>query len=155
MNIQSLRNTLKRHFFLDVDPAADTVAIPRLMVNRTRCLLWLSLGVNGLLLAAMMSLLSQNSLDRQVVSQSANMAKTTQHLSELYGLQVEDLASAYTHYGQALQATAPATRQQHLAKYHAKIQQFNNRSYELTKVSQVIRDQAQKIARLFRAKERA
>ncbi|CAM2009609.1 hypothetical protein [Acanthopleuribacter pedis] len=154
MKFAGFREQIKKGFFLEVDPNADTISVPRLLANRTRSLLWVSLITNGLLLSSIISLLHQNNLDQAIVYHSANMAKSTQHLSELYASQVEDLASAYTHYGKALQSEAPEERQKNLAIYHQKIQNFNNRSYELAHVSTAIRDQAQKIAGLFQSKER-
>lgn len=145
--------SFKKRFFLSVNPSDQKVNVARLAIIRFRWILLLSVCLNVLLMLSLTSTLEKNSFDQEIVHKTARLAEATSHLSNLYALQIEDLASAYTLYGQSLQAPDHDTQKRLLGKYNKKLESYNTRSYELNNVSSLIRDQAQKVADMFKERK--
>jgi hypothetical protein len=145
--------SFKKRFFLSVNPSDQKVAVPRLAIIRFRWILFLSAGLNVLLMFSLTSTLERNNFDQEIVHKTAQLAEATHHLSTLYALQIEDLASAYHLYGESLQAPDSDSQKTLLGRYNKKLESYNTRSYELNNVSTVIRDQAQKVADMFKERK--
>ena len=146
--MRRILSRLRAKYALPVDSARDIVPVPRLVVRRARVVVVLSLAFNLLLGWAWIHAINQSQWHHAVVARAGELAEASKDLADLYGAQIEDLATAYHLYGQALHMAEGIERNNTYAAYTLKLDQCNRRAERLVALGHRIRERVRRIAGL-------
>lgn len=141
-----VRAAFRKWFFLD-EKDGD-VSVRKKVVVRLQVLLYVSIALNIFCFWGLSSVVPRVNLNDRIVSQAAEISEDANQLSVLFGMQIEDLAAAYQHYGESVTEDEQLRRQAYNA-YRDRHMAFVGRQDKVEAVRHRIRERAEAIARLY------